>query len=64
MDGVCITISEGDVIVFPFKLFCRSLVQVVDIDERFISYFLDVVALLPTRLLGEMKSTGDRLDLA
>ena len=35
MDDVFITISEGDVVVFPIELFCRPLVQVMNIGERF-----------------------------
>ena len=64
MDEVCITISKGDVVIFPFELFCRPLVQVVYIGELSISYFSIVAVLGPTRLTGEMRSTEDRLYLA
>ena len=45
MDKVCITISKGDVIIFPLEMFCRPLVQVVDISERLIPCFLGIAVL-------------------
>ena len=64
IDEVCIIISKGDVIVFPLEMFCRPLVQVVDISERPILYFLDIAVLGPTSLLGEVRSIEDSPDLA
>ena len=63
MDEVCITFSESDVVIFPIELLCRPLVQVVDIGERPIPYFLDVAVLDLTHLPGEMRSAEDRPDL-
>ena len=60
---MCITISEGDAIIFPLKMFCRPLVQVVDISERPIPCFPDIVVLGPMRLPDEVRSVKDSLDL-
>ena len=54
IDEVCITIFEGDVVIFPFEMFYRLLVQVVDISERPIPCFLNVAVLGTTCLPGEV----------
>ena len=64
MDEVCITISEGDVVVFLLEIFCRLFVQVVDISEWPIPRFPDVEVSGPMRLHSEMRSTEDSLNLA
>ena len=43
MDEAYITISEGDVIIFPLEMFYRPLVQVVDISERPVPCFSGIV---------------------
>ena len=47
------------VVVFPFELLCRPLVQVADIGERPIPYFLDIAVLGPTGLPDEIRSVED-----
>ena len=64
MDEVCITISKGDVVVFPLEMFCMLLVRVVDISEQPIPYFPNVAVLGPTCLPDEVRSTEDSPDLA
>ena len=64
MDEVGITISKDDVIIFPLEIFCRPLVQVVDISEQPISYFLDIEVLGPSRLSSDVGSAKDSSDLA
>ena len=64
MYEVCITIFEGDFVVFPFEMFCRPLVQIVDISKQPIPCFQDVAVLGPTRVLYEVRSTEDSPDLA
>ena len=64
MDEVCITISKGDVIVFPFEMFCRLLVQVVNISKRHIPCFPSVLVLGLARFSGQVRSIEDSLDLA
>ena len=63
MDEVCITISEGDVIIFLLDLFYRPLIQVVDIGEWLIPCFPDVVVLGPMCLPNKMRSAENRPDL-
>ena len=62
MDEVCITISKGDVLVFPLELFCRLFVQVVDIGERPITCFPDIAVLVsPQRNEVYRRSSRSRL---
>ena len=63
MDGVCITIFEGDVVFFPLEMFYRSLVQIVDINEWPIPCFPDVAVLGPMHFLSEVRFAEDSLDL-
>ena len=62
-DEVCIIISKDDVIIFPFEIFCRLLVQVVDISEQPITCFSDATVLGPACLLDEVGFIEDSLDL-
>ena len=64
MDEVSITISEGDVVVFPLEMFYWPLVQVVDISDQLVACFLGILVLGPARLTGEMRSTEDSLNFA
>ena len=64
MDEVSITIAEGDVIIVPLEVFCRPLVQVVDISERSFPCFPGVAILGPKRLSNKMGSAKDSPNLA
>ena len=64
MDKVCIVISKGDVIVFPLEIFCRRLVQVVDISEWPVPCFPSITVLGPVRFSSEVRSIEDSPNLA
>ena len=64
VDEMCITFSEIDVVVLPFKLICRSLVHAVNIGERPLLRLPDVTLLCPTRFSSQVRSAEDHLNFA
>ena len=63
-DKVSITINEANAIILLLEVFCRPLVQVVDINKWYFPCFPGVVVSGPTRLSREIGFTKDSLDLA
>ena len=56
---VCISFTEGDVVHFPSKLLCRSLVWRVRICEWSFPCFSNIAVLGSSRLSGEVSSFED-----
>ena len=51
---VCISITKGDAVHFPYELLRRLLVQIVNVGERSVPCLSDVAVLGSSRLFSEV----------